>query len=268
MARLLHADLTYKIRGLAINIHNQLHGGHEESTYETALAYAMEDSKVPFLRQPVYRIEYRGKQVGEYRPDFAVGEGRVLLELKALPAIGPLEKAQTISYLAVTGAELALIMNFGGISMQFERIPNFLGRSMVGEQATFPLDRDNLLYSELSQKLLDALGHVRKTLGPGFLHQIYRRAARIELDYREIDFSYIKELPLRYDGHIIKMAPVRLLLVENRLLVATVALQTISTKEIERLRWAMKMTDARLGMIANFYGTTLKPQFIRDASGA
>ena len=39
--------------------------------------------------------------------------GKLLLELKAQPSIGPLHKAQTLSYLRVTGADLGMILNFG-----------------------------------------------------------------------------------------------------------------------------------------------------------
>ena len=104
MTQLLHADLTYKLRGLSFQIHTELRGGHDEPTYETALAYAMESAGVSFQEQPVFRIQYRGQQVGEYSPDFMVGDGKLLLELKATPTIEALHKAHAISYLPVTQA--------------------------------------------------------------------------------------------------------------------------------------------------------------------
>lgn len=264
MTELLHADLTYTLRGIAFSVHNELRGGHEEAVYETALAYAFEDAGVPYQEQPVYHIEYRGQQVGEYRPDFAVGGGRVLIDLKAAPQVQPFHKAQMISYLAVTHAELGLIMNFGAQAMQIERIPNFLAHRQV-EANPPPIPEDGkLLYPELCHRTLDALAQVHHTLGIGFLHQVYRRAARVELAARYIEHDYLKELPISYKGHVIKMTPTRLLLVENKLLLATVAMQAIPTSASERLRWAMNVTGARLGLIVNFYGTRLGLQFVRQ----
>jgi GxxExxY protein len=187
MTGLLHADLTYTLRGIAFSVHNELRSGHEEAVYETAMAYAFEDAGVPFQEQPVYHIEYRGQQVGEYRPDFAVGGGQVLIDLKATPQVQPFHKAQMISYLAVTHAELGLIMNFGAQAMQIERIPNFLAHRQV-EANPPPIPEDGkLLYPELCHRTLDALAQVHHTLGIGFLHQVYRRAARVELAARYIE---------------------------------------------------------------------------------
>lgn len=263
MTELLHADLTYKLRGIAYRIHNHLHGGHAERVYEEALAIALEAAAVPFRRQPVYCIEYSGKQVGEYRPDFALQDGKVLAELKATPEITALHKAQAISYLAVTGADLALIMNFGGASMAVERVPNFVRERQINAYSPQVLASSEVLFPALSLRVLDALGHVHRVVGPGFLHQVYRRATRIEFTRRQIEHVYIRELPIRYDGHLIQMQPTRLLHVDNKLLVAIVALREITATETERLKWAMNMTQSRLGLIANFHGTRLEPCFIR-----
>ncbi len=67
MPALLHADLTYYLRGVGFKIHKQLRGGHNEIDYENALVAALEKDSVSFLHQPVYRVEYRNQQVGEYR---------------------------------------------------------------------------------------------------------------------------------------------------------------------------------------------------------
>ena len=48
MTKLLHADLTYKLRGLAFRVHRELCGGHEERVYDTAYALALEAARIPF----------------------------------------------------------------------------------------------------------------------------------------------------------------------------------------------------------------------------
>jgi hypothetical protein len=54
MTTLLHADLTYRLRGIGFQIHNKLGPGHNEEDYEIALAYGLAKECLPFLRQPVY----------------------------------------------------------------------------------------------------------------------------------------------------------------------------------------------------------------------
>ena len=48
----------------------------------------------------------------------------MLIELKVGPTIEPLHKAQAISYLKIPDADLALVVSYGGPSLQDERLPN------------------------------------------------------------------------------------------------------------------------------------------------
>ena len=190
MPDLLHAELTYYVRGLGFQIHNELGAGHAEADYETALIFALDADGVDFRQQPTYRISYRGRQIGEYRPDVVLSDAKLLLELKAGPSIEPLHKAQTLSYLKVVGSELGLIMNFGGASMQYQRLPNFTAKRRA-ESAGAPPPPD-ALYADLSRAILDVLNRVHGILGPRFLHQVYRRAVRIELAERGLAATYLK----------------------------------------------------------------------------
>jgi len=261
MTKLLYADLTYYLRGVGFRIHNALKGGHAECDYEAALVWALTTDGVPYRQQPVYRIAYKGQQIGEYRPDLVLADDDVIVELKAAPQIEPLHKAQTLSYLAVTQAQLGLIMNFGAKKLHVERLPNFVQQRQVAPQAA--TRRFDLLYSDLTEGILAALHEAHRVLGPGFLHQVYRRAARIELSDHRLNYRYIKELPLRFEGHTIAAKPTRLFYIEQKVLLATVALKKVTEAQREKLRWAMLQMDCRLGIIANFYPGALDTQFVR-----
>jgi GxxExxY protein len=261
MTQLLHRELTYYLRGLGFRIHKVLGGGHPESNYEAAMVAGLEADHIPFRHQSKYYVYYRNQQVGEYRPDFTLADGALQLDLKATPRILALHKAQLLSYLAVTQAELGLIMNFGAGSMQYERLPNFLeGRPRVALPIT---PNEHWLYFALTRQVLDALYAVHGTLGPGFLHQVYRRATRIELAHQGLAFTYVQELPVRYNGQVLDTRPTRLFIVEQKLLVATVALAQIKPTHSERLRWAQRETGCPLGLIANFYPSALDIRFYR-----
>lgn len=260
MPTLLHADLTYYLRGVGFQIHNALGAGHREIEYEKALAYKLGRDGVHFLQQPVYTMCYRGKQVGYYRPDFTLADGRVQVELKATPNITAQHKAQVLSYLAVTQAELGFIMNFGAGSMQHERLPNFLHARQPSPIRTPPA---NLLHSELTTPVLQALHTVHTKLGAGFIQQIYRRATRIELSHRGLAADYIKLLPIRFEGHEIGQRVTRFFLIEQKLLLSTVALTEITPTHTSHLRWAMRELDCALGLIANFYPSQVATRFVR-----
>lgn len=263
MTKLLYADLTYQLRGIGFQVHNELGAGHDEKDYENALCYGMNEAGIIFRPQPKYYIHYREQQIGEYIPDIVLADGKVILDLKATPQIEPLHKAQVLSYTAVTGADLGLIMNFGGASLQFERLPNFLeNRQRAESQIAIPADG---LYLELTHRVLDALFTVHRSLGPGFLHQVYRRASRIELSHCGINYVYLKELPLRYKGQVVAQKETRLLWIEGKILLATVALSTITHEHTEKLRWAMREVGCQLGLLANFYPSRLDVRLLRVA---
>ena len=262
MTQLLHKDLTYYLRGLGFRIHKALGGGHPEKHYETAVIAGLEADHVPFFNQQTYWITYRNQQIGQYRPDFTLADGALQLDLKATPLITTLHKAQLLSYLAVTQAELGFIMNFGASSMQYERLPNFLS-SRQRSPVRRPVD-PKLLYPELTNQVLDALYTGHFTLGTGFWHKVYRRATRIELAEVGARFVFLNELPLTYAGQLIAMRPTRLLLVEQKVLVATVALDRITATHTEKLRWAQQVTGCRLAILANFAPTQLDVRFLRS----
>lgn len=261
MSTLLHADLTFYLRGVGFKIRNELGGSHPEAIYEDALAWQLEADGVPFMRQASYEVHYKGRRIGLYRPDIMVENGAVGLELKVAPNIEPVHKAQGISYLAVTKAELLLLMNFGASSMQFERLPNFLEKRIhrVGE---FSPSRD-FLYPEITKTILDGLYEIHYTLGPGFLHKLYAQAALYELSQRALRIVHTRKLPIRYQGQILGETPTNLLLIENKILLATVGLPRLTHRLSERLRWAMRELNCPLGIVANFYPSKLDVRFYR-----
>jgi len=259
-AEFIFGDLTYYLRGVGFRIHNTLKGGHSENAYEQALTWVLENDGVEFWLQRRYTIEYRERQIGEYYPDFMLADGKVVLELKATSEIMPLYKAQVLSYMAVTKADLGFIMNFGGSSLETERLPNFLAnrQSFQWNQSI----RDDMIYSELADRLLNLLHLIHHQLGPGFLSQVYRRATRIELSCQGINFVYLKELPLQFEGRSISTIPTRLFWIEGKILLGTFALNQITHHHTEKMRWAMQEQGCQLGLIANFYPNKLDFRFI------
>jgi GxxExxY protein len=105
-------DLAAAVVDSALEVHRHLGPAFLESIYENALCHELSLRGVPFERQLVVPIRYKGTPVGEGRTDLVVG-AQLIVELKALPTLLPVHLAQVLSYLKATGLTLGLLINFG-----------------------------------------------------------------------------------------------------------------------------------------------------------
>ena len=76
-------ELTYKIIGCAIKVHNLLGNGFQEVIYQRCLAIEFFNEGLKYEREKEQSIFYRETNVGTRRADFVV-ENNVIVELKAL----------------------------------------------------------------------------------------------------------------------------------------------------------------------------------------
>ena len=118
-----HEDLTRKIIGCAIEVHNQLGSGFQEIIYQRALAIEMHLQGVDFLREHDMQKQYKGHEIGIRRVDFFV-ENAVMVEIKAIISLEDVHLAQSINYLEIYDLEIGLLINFGSKSLQFKRVHN------------------------------------------------------------------------------------------------------------------------------------------------
>ncbi|GAK60916.1 hypothetical protein U27_00814 [Candidatus Vecturithrix granuli] len=211
-----------------------------------------------------FEVAYEGERVGLYYVDVWVEQGKMLLELKVTPMLAPLHKAQAISYLKVTDADLALLVNYGKKSLEIERLPNFV-RDMSQKDFIWhqPPVNPQWLYPELVNVIQHACHRVHFTLGTGFLHQIYRRAVMIEFRRQGLGYDYIKFLPVEYEGHILGQQPARLIVVDGKIAVAAFALQHIDDGLREEFKARVRRVGMPFGVMVNFYGTTPNIEMMR-----
>jgi GxxExxY protein len=102
---------TERIIGCAIEVHRQLGPGLLEATYEAALCVEMEITGLRYVRQVVYPVVYREREVGQYRLDLLV-KGAVVVEIKSAARFDSVFEAQVLTYLRVTGCQVGLLINF------------------------------------------------------------------------------------------------------------------------------------------------------------
>ncbi len=118
---ILHKDLSYKIVGLAMQIHSELGFGFLEKVYENSMMVLFRRENIMAKQQAPISVSFEGEIVGDYYADILI-EDKIILELKAIEKITDAHKAQAINYLKATGLKLASIINFGKQRLEYERI--------------------------------------------------------------------------------------------------------------------------------------------------
>ena len=113
---------TYAILGAAMDVHRELGHGFLEAVYQTALALEFTDLHIPFQAEVPVPIRYKSRLLTcSYRADFICFEA-VLVETKAISTLTGADRAQVINALKATGITRALLLNFGGARLEYERL--------------------------------------------------------------------------------------------------------------------------------------------------
>jgi GxxExxY protein len=110
-------ELTYKIIGCAMTVHNTLGPGFQERIYQKCLAIELENARLSFVREKEHKIYYKGIEVGTRRADFVV-ENQVIVELKAVVNLEDVHLAQAKNYVVAYDFPRGLLINFGSKSLQ------------------------------------------------------------------------------------------------------------------------------------------------------
>jgi GxxExxY protein len=117
-----YQDITYRIIGAAMRVHNRLGPGLREKMYQRALTAEMRADGLQVIEE--YRVDvYDGDVwIGVTFPDHWV-ENKVVVEVEAFPHfLTKAEVAQTIGFLAATGSPVGLLINFGRRRLDYQRI--------------------------------------------------------------------------------------------------------------------------------------------------
>ena len=106
------AGVTRRVIGAFYEVYNELGFGFLESVYQEAMAIALADAGMRCEREPLVSVVFRGRSVGEFRPDLVV-DSAVVVELKVVRTLAAAHNVQVINYLRATRFEVGLLLNFG-----------------------------------------------------------------------------------------------------------------------------------------------------------
>ncbi|MBE9584114.1 GxxExxY protein [Mucilaginibacter sp. JRF] len=116
-------ELTYKIIGCAMQVHNTLGNGFQEVIYQRCLAIELLNAGISFVREQEQTIYYKGIDVGTRRADFII-EDKLTVELKAIINLEDVHLAQAKNYTIAYDFPIGLLINFGSTSLQYKLIFN------------------------------------------------------------------------------------------------------------------------------------------------
>ncbi len=119
---LILGDEVYAIIGAAMEVSNVLGCGFLEAVYQEALEMELCERLIPFVRQVELGITYKGKELTKkYVPDLICFD-QVIVEIKALKQLSPIEDAQLLNYLKATGIPVGVLLNFGTPKLEWKRL--------------------------------------------------------------------------------------------------------------------------------------------------
>jgi GxxExxY protein len=116
-------EITYKVNGCAMKVHNTLGNGFQEVIYQRCLEIELKRAGFNFGREVEQVIYYDGIDVGTRRADFLV-ENQVIVELKALINLEDVHLSQVKNYVVAYDFPVGLLINFGAVSLQFKKVFN------------------------------------------------------------------------------------------------------------------------------------------------
>ena len=105
-------DLSYKIIGLAIDVHKELGPGLLESAYQECLYYEIKNAGLNVKKELSLPIIYKDVKLDHgYRIDLLI-EDKIVLELKTVEKFTDVHFAQILTYLKLGNYPLGLLINF------------------------------------------------------------------------------------------------------------------------------------------------------------
>jgi GxxExxY protein len=108
-----------------------------------------------------------------------------------------------------------------------------------------------ILYRELSFKVVGAAMEVHRHLGPGFLEVVYHNALVQEFELQGIPFESKKPLPVVYKGKTVGMYEADIV-VEEKIVLELKCVRALNAAHIAQAHHYLAATGMRLAILFNF----------------
>lgn len=124
--------LSYKIIGLAIEVHRQLGAGLLESAYQECLFYEIKKAGFKVEKEKSLPIVYKEIEINQgYRIDLLV-EDKLVIELKTVDNYTSVHFAQIHTYLKLGKYPLGLLINYNSMILK-NSIKRFINTALINQ---------------------------------------------------------------------------------------------------------------------------------------
>ena len=116
-----HEGISREIIGCAMTVLNELKPGLDEKLYENALVILLLEKGHEIDQQKQHPVYFRSHRIGKLIPDLIVDE-LVVVDPKVVTEFNDAHLAKMVGYLAITGLELVLLLNFKYAKLKWKRV--------------------------------------------------------------------------------------------------------------------------------------------------
>lgn len=106
-------ELAKIVVDVAYRIHTTFGPGLFESVYHTVMVYELRRRGFQVKSKHPVPLIWQGAQLDAAFQADVIVEGKIVLELKSIEAVGRVHKKQLLTYLRLTNCRLGLLINFG-----------------------------------------------------------------------------------------------------------------------------------------------------------
>ena len=122
MEEFLFKNEIYAIIGAAMEVHNQIGQGFQESVYHESLVFEMQDRGIPVETEKQLNFFYKNHPLEKKYFADLVCYGEIIIELKAVSELTPQHQTQLINYLHIAKKKVGVLINFGKSRLEYKRI--------------------------------------------------------------------------------------------------------------------------------------------------
>jgi len=123
MTEIINKELSYKIVGIAYEIHNKVGSVYSEKQYQDIFEEVLQSAKMPYEREKDLYFHIGNKKIKGNRADFIV-EDKIVVDLKTKRYITREDFRQMLRYVKSGEYKLGLIINFGTPKVVIKRVVN------------------------------------------------------------------------------------------------------------------------------------------------
>lgn len=254
MAELRHQKLTYELRGMIFEARRRLKTGWPEDVYHQGLVEIMHEKSVPAESKPRKMLMHRGIDAHLFECDLIAWD-LIILELKSLPftSFAPKHYAQIISYLKFWAKDLGLLVNFGPMRADIERVawdePELVIHEDYSAIESAMTGKDRVALFKLRESILT----VGQQYGLGYPEVVYRKIVTIEFQHNGLNCQVDVEVPAKLNDRILTYMSSDHLLIEDAYLFNICSLlERPPVYEFARTKTYLNGLGLRSGFVVNF----------------